>query len=402
MNKRRLSQGIALATVLSAAAVPSTSSALDLSLTAFGDVNYGILFGDPASRAARDSFEAFGEEVHVKSSHQGFGLVGTDFVLTAELPADIVYLGEINLQVARGTSTEFDLDVERMFLEKRFWQQFNLQAGLFFTPVGYFNRTLYSRAYLMNSVQIPDLFEEELGFVPTHTVGVQAHGEFQLGHEHRLGYALSFGNGRPPDPTQNVYARDDDGWRSATAMLEWFFPWANEGRFGVSGWYDRIKSHYVARRGDRRELTDPTLTKMELQEVGVDVHFLLKSRWVNVMLEGVYQVHTDMKKNLPSAYRNMALLGTIAEVSLNVGPNGAIKPYLRYDRVKMPKNGDPYLELRAGEEGVTRIYLNQTNQMMAGVAWDIVAAVRAKVEYSYAFTGAREQHGVVAQTAFAF
>lgn len=402
MNIRPLAQGVALASVLSAIAVPSTTLALDLSLTAFGDVNYGILFGDEASAAARESFDAFGEEVHVKSSHQGFGLVGTDFVLTAELPADIVYLGEINLQVARGTSTEFELDVERMFLEKRFWQQFNLQAGLFFTPVGYFNRTLYSRAYLMNSIQIPDLFEEELGFVPTHTVGLQAHGEFLLPHEHRLGYALSFGNGRPPDPTMNVYARDDDGWRSATAMLEWFFPWANEGRLGISGWYDRIKTFYVSRRGQASELPDPTLPRMELHEIGLDAHFLLKSRWVNVMLEGIYQVHKDAKNNLPSNVRKSTLLGSIAEVSLNVGPNGALKPYVRYDRVKMPNNGDPYLELRGGDEDIRRVYLNQTNQLMLGLAWDLVAAVRAKVEYSYAFTGARDQHGVVAQAAFAF
>jgi hypothetical protein len=338
----------------------------------------------------------------LKSTHQGFGLVGTDFVLTAELPADMVYLGEVNLQVGRGTQTEFELDVERMFIEKRVNQKFNVQGGLFFTPIGYFNRTLYSRAYLMTSVQIPDLFEEELGLVPTHTVGLQAHGEFQLGQEHRLGYAVSLGNGRPKDPTQNVYARDDDGWRSATAMLEWAFPWATEGRLGVSGWYDRIKSYYVPRRGEVRDVTDPTLTKMELDEVGLDAHFVLKTHWINTMLEGVYQVHHDLKNNLPSAYASSALYGWIAEVSANVGPGGAIKPYVRYDYVHLPKQGDPYLELRAAGGQATRVYVNQTNCLMLGSAWDVVSAIRVKLEYSYAFASAREQHGIVAQTAFAF
>jgi hypothetical protein len=180
------------------------------------------------------------------------------------------------------------------------------------------------------------------------------------------------------------------------------FPWASEGRLGVSGWYDRIKTYYAGRRGEVRALTDPTLTRMELHEIGLDVHFLLKSRWVNVMVEGVYQLHEDAKGNLPSSAASSTLLGSIAEVALNVGPNGAYKPYVRYDRVKLPSAGDPYLELRVSDAEVQRVYINQTNNLMVGVAWDVVIAIRAKLEYSYAFTGARDQHGVVAQTAFAF
>jgi hypothetical protein len=138
---------------LALSGVAWSARAQDLSLNGFGDMNYGYRFGPPANASAATSFEAFGEDIAPKNSHSGFGLVGTDFVITAELPADIVYLGEINFQVERGQQSEFEVDVERMFLEKRFVEQFNLQAGLFFTPIGYFNRTLYSRAYLMVSAQ---------------------------------------------------------------------------------------------------------------------------------------------------------------------------------------------------------------------------------------------------------
>src|SRR5687767_11298604 len=119
------------------------ANAQELSLNGFGDVNYGYRFGDPARESDALAFETFGEDIHPKNTHSGFGLVGTDFVLTAELPWDMVYLGEINFQVMRGQQSEFEVDVERMFLEKRFAQALNFQAGLFFTPVGYFNRTLY-------------------------------------------------------------------------------------------------------------------------------------------------------------------------------------------------------------------------------------------------------------------
>ncbi len=389
---------------LALAGVAKNAAAQDLSVNGFGDFNYGYRFGPPADANAAAQFEAFGEDIAPKSSHSGFGVVGTDFVVTAELPADIVYLGEINFQVERGQQSEFEVDVERMFLEKRFIEELNLQAGIFFTPVGYFNRTLYSRAYLMVSAQVPDLFEEELGFVPTHTIGAQLHGQFSLGGEHRLGYAVSAGNGRSKDPVHNVYARDDDGWRSMTAMLEWYAPWANELRLGVSGWTDRIRSYRVSQIGEVRDTTDPTTDTMELREIGGSAHLVLKSKWVNLIAEAVVQNHDDQLGNLPADEQSTTLVGGLFEASLNLGPDGAIKPYVRYDRVSLPEDAGPYLGLRrSGEDTeITRVYVAETNMGIGGVAWDPSPGWRLKLEYSAALTGPRETHSVLAQSAFAF
>lgn len=378
------------------------ADAQELVLNAFGDVNYGQRFGDPAKSSAASEFESFGEDVAPKSAHSGFGLVGTDFVLSGELPDDFVYLGEVNLQVARGGQSDFEVDVERMFIEKRFKPQVNLQAGLFFTPIGYFNRTLYSRAFLMNSIQIPDLFEEELGLVPTHTVGAQLYGEFQLGGEHRLGYAVSWGNGRAMDPVANVYARDDDGWRSVTAMVEWWMPWFKEGRFGISGWYDRIKSYRVDNLGGSASILDPAVERIRLRELGVNAHLLIKSDYVNVMLEGVHQRHDDDRGNLPDNLASTSLTGFIGELSANLGPDGAIKPYVRYDYVSVPANGGPYLGLRLDGTDITHVYIADTSMLMLGAAWDVAMPCRLKLEYSLALSGPREQHSIVAQSSFAF
>ena len=35
----------------------------------------------------------------------------------------------------------------------------------------------------MHSVQVPDLFEEDLGLVPTHSVGINVHGTFGIGDD---------------------------------------------------------------------------------------------------------------------------------------------------------------------------------------------------------------------------
>src|SRR5688572_31448393 len=58
--------------------VTGSARAQELSLNGFGDMNYGYRFGPPANRSAAASFEAFGEDVHPKNTHSGFGLVGTD------------------------------------------------------------------------------------------------------------------------------------------------------------------------------------------------------------------------------------------------------------------------------------------------------------------------------------
>lgn len=381
--------------------VANVARAQDLTLNAFGDMNLGATFGKPADANARTVFDTYGEDPFVKSSHNGYGLVGTDFVLTGELPEDIVYLGEINLQAARGQQSEIEVDVERMFIEKRFSQLVNVQAGLFFTPIGYFNRTLYSRAYFMNSVQIPDLFEEELGLIPTHSIGVHMHGQKSLG-DHRLGYAISVGNGRGADPVSPIYARNDDKWLSPTLMLEWHMPYANEMRFGISGWQDRINSYRVNDMGEVRNIRDATTQRMRLWELGADVHFVMKSEWVNVIAEFVYQQHTGKAEQIPGDVSKLKLFGGLGELSFNVGPEKAFHPYLRYDYLNIPEDGGPFLGLRRDGDELTRVYVADVSLGAVGVAWDVWSGVRVKAEFSEGMKGPRDRHAVVGQAAFAF
>ncbi|MEY2932947.1 MAG: hypothetical protein RL033_3696 [Pseudomonadota bacterium] len=396
--KQSLRVGVAVGAYLLAAKV---AGAQEITLNAFGDINLGATFGDPASATDRTTFETYGEDPFVKSSHQGFGLVGTDFVLTGDLTDDFVFLGEINLQVARGQQSEFEVDVERMFVEKRFSQLLNLQAGLFFTPIGYFNRTLYSRAYFMNSVQIPDLFEEELGLIPTHTIGLQLHGQLNVG-EHRLGYAVSLGNGRAADPVSPIYARDEDSWLSPTLMLEWHMPYLNELRLGVSGWQDRIESYRVNDLGEVRSVADPTTAPMDLLELGGDVHFVAKSTWVNLLAEAVVQSHSGKAAEIPGGKSSLTLWGGLAELSLNLGAERTFHPYFRYDFLRLPDDGGPFLSLRRDGDELTRVFVSDVSLGVVGVAWDAMAGLRLKAELSEALAGPRDKHAVVAQAAFAF
>jgi hypothetical protein len=390
-----------VAGAIGAFATPARAQ-VEMSLSGFSDLTYGVQQGAAASAVEAAQFGAFGEDPVVKNSNQGFGLVGTDFVLMTELDDRFVYLAEVNVQVMRGLKSEFEIDVERMFLEYRVRPQFNLQAGLFFTPIGYFNRNLYARAWMMISAQVPDLFEEESGLVPTHTVGVQAHGLFDLGREHRLNYAVSFGNGRNSSPAANVYARDDDGWRSVTGMLEWLIPAFKSTTLGLSGWYDRISTFYVPSIGGTISTIDPAAQRLRLEEIGLAAHLVIYAHRFNLISEYNYQRHSDRDAVLPAAMKTQVLQGAFVELSANLLESGGLKPFVRLDWVKLPElGGGPYLGLRGTAE-LTRVFVPSTKTLIAGAAYDVAPRVRLKLEYSRSLAGPRPANGVLFQTAFAF
>lgn len=397
--------GVVVGAVLSLGVPPQQAQAQEVttSLSAFSDVTYGVLRGGVRNASQAANQEAFGVDPFPKNSNQGFGLVGTDFVLMSELDDHFVYLAEVNLQVMRGKQNEFEFDVERMYLEYRIRPQLNIQAGLFFTPVGYFNRNLYARSWMMISAQVPELFEEENGFVPTHTTGVQARGIFDLGGDHRLSYALSLGNGRSRDPVSNVYARDDDGWRSSTAMLEWLIPAFRSATLGVSGWYDRISTFYLPTTGSGISTLAPGTQGLRLSELGLSTHVVVFSRWVNFIGEYLWQKHSDRDQVLPATEQNDALQGAFVELSANVLSTGALKPYVRFDYVRLPaRGGGAYLSLRGEDTELVRAFVASTKMIIAGASYDFAPRVRLKLEYSQALDGARQRHGLLFQTAFAF
>ena len=179
-----------------------------LRFSGFGDFVFGAVGGGKVDPAAAQEFATFGTDPDPVNTNRGFGITGTDFVILADMTEAMTFLGEINFQTGRGGSADIEIDVERFFVNYQIDPRFNVQGGLFFTPIGYNNRFLYARAWLMNSIQVPDFFEEELNLFPTHSIGVAAHGEFTFRNGHRLAYIVSAANGRPHTPDGAVYARD--------------------------------------------------------------------------------------------------------------------------------------------------------------------------------------------------
>ena len=311
---------------------------------------------------------------------------------------DFTFLGEVSLQTGRGGPSDLDLDVERFFVNYRIDQRSNVQAGLFFTPIGHNNRFLYVRVWLMNSIQVPDFFEEELNLFPTHSVGVNVHGEFPLRRNgHRLSYVASVSNGRAATPDGAVYARDFSRNKEVTGLVEWLVPGYRDSRFGVSGWAGQIVSKRVDTFG--QAVSGLEAAPLELNERGVDACAIVKTRRMSINLEYVRSTQTDALGTLPDP--SYTTQGGMAEIALHV-KGGKLHPYLRYDRTAVPNGGGAYLSMREDAGDYTRVFVPDFHAVMSGLAFDLNLHCRLKAEYVRHLGGPRQRHALAFQTAFGF
>lgn len=365
--------------------------------SAFGDFVGGFQSGGYADTAARQSFEAFGADPDPVNTVRGFGLTGVDFIVIADMTDDFTFLGELNLQAGRGGSGDMELDVERFFMDYRIDPRLNFQAGLFFTPIGFNNRFLYARAWLMNSIQVPDFYEEELNLVPTHSIGISVYGQFELGGHHRLGYQFGAANGRATAPDGAVYARDPSNSKEYTGLFEWLIPGYKDSRIGVSGWKGGISTTYVGAIGDVVDAGEADA--IELDETGIDVYVIINTRRLTVNAEYVASWQKDQIGNLAQGTYHMS--GGMIEAALHT-MGGRFHPFIRYDKTSLPNGGGDYLSLRADGDEFTRVYVPQFQAVLGGASYDVNLHLRVKIEYAHHIDGPRKQNSVALQAAFGF
>lgn len=376
---------------------PATAGDIDIS--GFGDISFATTSGEAADVEARAEFDENGTDESIKNSLEGANVAGADFVATTDLADFLVFQAEINLQVARGESSEFEVDVERMYLDYMIRPEFNIMAGLYFTPIGYANRNLYARAWLMRSIQVHDFFEEEYGLMPTHSVGLNLHGTLSLPNGHSLMYAVHGGNGRGANPDEAVYARDGNEAKEVTGLLEWRIPSVKELRIGVSGWRDEIETLTFDDFGEDMAGGD----YVEYEDLGADVYVYMDSKRWFLFAEYFASTLSDEWGSLGGEDYNTS--GFTAEVGLNLRDN-TVHPYIRYDVTDLPEEGGgPYYSLRDVDvdSGTgSRVYVPDLEAVMVGVAYDLTTFNRIKAEYIHYVDGPNDEHGYRVQTAFAF
>lgn len=108
--------------------------------------------------------------------------------------------GFVELVFGAGEGSEVEAEVERMWVRYEVSNAFQIAAGRFHTPLGYWNRTYHHGSLIQDTVTRPFFleFEDHHGVLPLHVIGLMATGEAWAGVG-TLRYELMVGNGQSLD-----------------------------------------------------------------------------------------------------------------------------------------------------------------------------------------------------------
>ena len=172
---------VALALVLLLA--PSWAQAQELTVGAYGDVNY-----EATRTVLRD-----GSNTAVNNN--GFSIPNLDIFLRGSA-GNWSFLSEVLFDIDEGNEIVVDLD--RMQLSYQFGDALKITAGRFHTSLGYYN-TAYPQggAVYLLPVDRPAVVDQHdnASIVPTSTVGINLHGRFPFAQQ-RFSYDVDITNGR--------------------------------------------------------------------------------------------------------------------------------------------------------------------------------------------------------------
>jgi hypothetical protein len=382
--------------LISTTAFSQREDGIKIRFNGFGDITAGHTFGNPVSKTSDSLFKAYGEDKVPKGTHQGIGLQGLDLVNTVFLNDNFTVQSEVNLQVPRGGTGGPELDVERMYVDYKLSNKLGFQGGLLFTPIGFINRNLYSRAWLMNSVHMFRFVEEESGYVPNHFIGATGYGVFDLSEKHSLKYIVGFGNARGPAPNDNIYARNFQGYQ-ITGLLEWIIQGPKDFRIGISGFSNEVPTYRGLDTYGASILAHDSL-KTYLNETGLNPYLHYSGKLFELLAEYHYITYTG------PAVKTNSTTALVVELALNTKlKEKRLAPYVRYDFIQTPANNGPYVGIRDNGGGVfSKVYEPDLSIGMVGVAYDVSSFNRIKLEYAHYFTGPYKQNAIVFQTAFGF
>ena len=394
------------ATIISIFSIPSFSFAQDnnvrIEFNGFGDLMAGLPFGTPANHQDNALFKKYNDNEYPYDIRRGLMVHGLDLLNTVFLNDNVKIQTEVNIEGSRNkTGGDMEFEVDRCYIDYTITANFGIQGGLIFTPIGYINRALYSRAWLSNSAHIYQAVENKSGLIQSHFVGVAAYGTMYETEGKAITYTIGAGMPRPSQPTDQPFNSDQLGYQF-TSLLELHTTGEeNETRFGLSGYTSQIHTFNVNNYGDVIDITSATAQPIVLQETGFNPYLVRKGKKIDILFEYNYVLMNNLN-NTNQTTTNLNCIS--AEIALNKKIlNRRFAPYIRYDYIALPENGGPYYGLRnIGNNQLTKVYSPDFNVLICGIAYDIFSYNRIKLEYLHHFDGPFITDGIFFQTAFGF
>ncbi len=209
-------------------------------------VNFGGEDPDVRNRYPSLQFHGFGDVNFIvtdrSGDHNTFAIGQMDFFVTSRLAEDLNVLTEVVAETTPDNEVKFE--VERLLLQYRPREYFNVAAGRYHTAIGYYSTTYHHGSWFQTTVSRPFIFdfEDDEGVLPLHNVGLSFNGAIPSGSL-GLQYVFEVGNGRKygsdgKEPVLNV--ADDNSFKALNFGLSARPDILPGLQLGVSWYFDRL------------------------------------------------------------------------------------------------------------------------------------------------------------------
>ncbi len=327
-----------------------------------------------ASRLMVPLEDAEGNVVQSSTHPPGFEI--GDLVLSYNANLDQRMYATVDVVSGLGHFGETLALVDRIDLRYEFSDAFQITAGKFQSPFGYWNTNIAYGSYLYAPMQRPIMltFERHGAWLTTRQTGVDLHGELEVGFS-RWGYHLGVGNGRSAQLTKTQDIGDGTSFKTTWAQL--WFQTPGGIQIGVTGMYDPLRmeratldfNQDLGDQSDRvNEVIDPRNPQLtsNVDEYLLMPHLAIRTSRLEFLAEGALMFHKDE----PDSELVMNRAG-YAQLSYRFKD---VTPYVRGEYVEWWKDDPVFLDLNK---------LKTRPQGTLGLRWDAALHAALKFEGTY-------------------
>ncbi len=329
----------------------------------------------PPDNASRFNFHGYADvdfQRNVDGNTKKFALGEIDLFGTERLSPHLTALMELVFETdEQQLVAQVPVNVERLLLQYRGNNFFNLDIGSFRTAVGYYSTAYLRGAWLQTAISRPKMFafEDQGGFLPLHAVGVSVNGRIPSG-DLNLHYVAEAGSSRNYGDTAGDGL--DYSFNRATNLALYSQPAGIPGlQIGFSSYHGQF-SPEAGFRLDRSVWM---------------VHFVYVRGRVEFLNEGLL---IGMRDSLGSGTG----LGFYTQIAYRIASSW--KPYARVEYLNVYGNG-------AISTAVGRVYVPWKTVYTEGLRYDLTESVAMKFELGQETDYLRPSYiSAAAQLAFTF
>ena len=383
-------------------------------ISGFSELRYTNRSGDPVDEELAEEFEDLGGDEELIEEGSRWSIPGFNTIITSTLSKQLTFQGEV---VFSFEEEVFEVELLRSYLDYKLNPKFNLQAGKFLSPIGYFNRNQRFYGYLNYSVRPRDMVDKELGFIPAFTVGVMAYGGFDLSSTSTLNYKLSYGGMRGlfPEAGESIsgieFGEDESNSPGLASLLEYVsYIGESELTLGFSFYNVPRIVGFSVEDGDEvpygeeaDELEEDGLIdreEMELSEFGIAPYIRFDASKYQLMFEYHSTKFDDELGNLEQSSYDYDGYSVQLLYKTKLG-GSSFYPYIRLDSRNLDEHPYYGLELEGGEE-LEKGIIPRSREWIVGAAWDAFPGNRIKAEYGRFLEGPFPQNEFRVSTSFGF